>query len=96
MTDSLSLCLSLSLLISFLFSYFSFYSPSFFLSFSMFQYHVREDGSFNIEYDDGDKEFKVPVTRIKVIPRRAHNGQILVSVQSSKGNGITMSYFFFR
>ena len=27
---------------------------------------VREDGSFNIEYDDGDKEFKVPVTRIRL------------------------------
>ena len=27
---------------------------------------TREDGSFNIEYDDGDKEFKVPVTRIRL------------------------------
>ena len=27
---------------------------------------IREDGSFNIEYDDGDKEFKVPVTRIRL------------------------------
>ena len=27
---------------------------------------IREDGSFNIEYDDGDKEFKVSVTRIRL------------------------------
>ena len=27
---------------------------------------IREDGSFNIEYDDGDKEFKVPVSRIRI------------------------------
>ena len=26
----------------------------------------REDGTFNIEYDDGDIEYKVPVTRMKV------------------------------
>jgi hypothetical protein len=26
----------------------------------------REDGTYNIEYDDGDKEFKVPITRIRV------------------------------
>ena len=28
---------------------------------------IREDGSFNIEYDDGDKEFKVPVSRMRIL-----------------------------
>ena len=45
-----------------------------------FSARIREDGSFNIEYDDGDKEFKVPATRMRTLLKRKSNGQILVIV----------------
>ena len=58
MSISLSLSLPISLSSMSLFSTFQ--------SILTVSARIREDGSFNIEYDDGDKEFKVPVTRIRL------------------------------
>ena len=39
----------------------------------MIDLHCREDGTYNIEFDDKEifKEFKVPVTRIRKVSKQA-------------------------
>ena len=54
---------------------------------------IREDGSFNIEYDDGDKEFKVPVTRIRLeVAIVAKQIYFAVSVSTIISTSTSISY----